>query len=144
MRLDILEHAPEGHQAVSALDRSVRPFLDHELFELVRLRASQINGCAFCVDMHATDLERSGVPTRRIYAVSAWRETDYFSERERAALALTEAVTRIEHGVPDDVWDAAAAVFTEQELANLVIAIATINVWNRLAVTAHKAPPPLD
>lgn len=142
-RLAINRHAPEGYQAVAQLDAYVRRNLDPELLDLVKLRASQLNGCAFCVDLHATDLEKLGVPTRKIYAVSAWRETTFFTGAERAALALTEQVTRLPDGVDDAAWQAAAEVFAERELADLVLAIGTINLWNRIGVTTHLAPPPL-
>ncbi|MEV7228072.1 carboxymuconolactone decarboxylase family protein [Polymorphospora sp. NPDC051019] len=142
-RLNISQHAPQGFQAVAALDRYVRENLDDILFDLVKLRASQLNGCAYCVDMHATDLEKLGQPTRRIYAVSAWRDTGFFTERERAALALTEAITLIATGVDDEVWDEAARLFPERELSDLVLAIGTINVWNRICVSTLTAPPPL-
>lgn len=143
-RLAIREHAPEGYRAVAALDAYVRAHLDHVLLDLVNLRASQLNGCAFCVDRHATDLEVAGVPTRKIYAVSAWRETEYFTERERAALALAERVTHISGGVDEETWDAAAAIFSEREVSDLIIAIGTINLLNRMGVSTRLGPPPLE
>lgn len=142
-RLVINQHAPEGYQAVAALDGYVRRHLDHVLLDLVKLRASQLNGCAFCIDLHATDLEKAGVPTRKIYAVSAWRETSFFTEPERAALALTEQITLIDSGVDEQTWREAARVFSERTLADLVLAIGTINLWNRIGVSTHLAPPPL-
>ncbi|MEV0731609.1 carboxymuconolactone decarboxylase family protein [Polymorphospora sp. NPDC050346] len=142
-RLNIRQHAPQGFQAVADLDRYARENLDDILFDLVKLRASQLNGCAYCVDMHATDLEKLGQPTRRIYAVSAWRDTGFFTERERAALALTEAITMIATGVDDAVWAEAARLFPARELSDLVLAIGTINVWNRICVSTLTAPPPL-
>ncbi len=142
-RLDITQHAPEGFHAVLGLEQYVRGRLDRELLELVKLRASQLNGCAFCVDMHATDLEAAGVPTRKIYAVSAWRETDFFTPTERAALALTEQVTLLPGGVDEETWQSAARELTERELADLLLAIGTINLWNRIAVPTRQAPPPL-
>lgn len=143
-RLAINQHAPQGYQAVAALDGYARRHLDHVLLEVVKLRASQLNGCAFCVDRHATDLEESGVPSRKIYAVSAWRETSFFTETERAALALAEQITHISRGVDDQVWDEAAALFSERELSDLVLAIGTINLLNRMGVATHLAPPALD
>lgn len=142
-RLAINTLAPEGYRAVSALDEYVRRNLDHVLVDLVKLRASQLNGCAYCVDLHATDLERVGVPTRKVYAVATWRETDFFTESERAALALTEQITLIASGVDDDAWQRAAQIFSERELADLVLAIGTINLWNRIGVSTHMTPPPL-
>jgi AhpD family alkylhydroperoxidase len=103
--------------------------------KLVQLRVSQINGCSLCVDMHARELKDTGTPDERIWAVGAWRESPYFSEEERAALALAESVTRLadrSDAVPDAVWDAAADLYDEKELASLLMSIAAINVWNRL------------
>jgi AhpD family alkylhydroperoxidase len=109
--------------------------------ELVHLRASQINGCSVCVDMHAKAARRSGESEERVFAVAAWRETPYFSDAERAALALTETLTRLAdraEQVPDEIWDAAAEHFDEVQLAALVLDIATINVWNRLNVAVRQ------
>lgn len=142
-RLAINHHAPEGYRAVSELDGYVRRNLDHVLLDLVKLRASQLNGCAFCVDLHATDLEKQGVPTRKIYAVSAWWETSFFTDRERAALALTEQVTRISRGVGESTWQATTEVFSERELADLVLAIGTINLLNRIGVATQRSPAAL-
>ena len=116
--------------------------LDPLLAELVKMRASQINGCGFCVDMHGADALKAGETVQRLIAVGAWRDTPFFTERERAALALTEAMTRLADsaGVPDDVWDEAAAHFDEDELAVLVTAIAQINTWNRINVTIRRGP----
>lgn len=142
-RLIINQRAPDGYQAVGALDLYVRQSLDHILVDFVKLRASQLNGCAFCVDMQATDLEESGVPTRKIYAVSAWRETSFFTDRERAALALTEQATFVASGVDEDTWQEAAQVFSERELSDVILAIGTINLWNRIGVSTQLTPPPL-
>lgn len=143
-RISIPKAAPAGYQAVSALERYARSTVDHALLELVKLRASMINGCAFCVDMHSQDALAAGENGRRLFAVAAWHESPFFDERERAALALTDAVTRLaEGGVPDEVWEQAAKHFTEEELANLILAISTINVWNRIAVTSRTPPPAL-
>ncbi|WP_435873058.1 carboxymuconolactone decarboxylase family protein [Micromonospora arborensis] len=136
------EVAPKAYQAVLGLEKYVRSNVDRTVLELVKLRASMINGCAYCVDMHSRDALAGGESSRRLFAVAAWRESPFFDERERATLALTDAVTRLgEHGVPDEVWDAAAKVWSEKELADLVIAIATINVWNRIGVTMQLEPP---
>lgn len=141
-RMNAAEVAPQGYQAVLGLEKYVRANVDHTVLELVKLRASMINGCAFCVDMHSREALDAGESSRRLFAVAAWREASFFDERERAALALTDAVTRLgEHGVPDEVWDAAAKVWSEKELADLVLAIATINVWNRIGVTLRLEPP---
>ena len=109
--------------------------------ELVHLRASQINGCSVCVDMHARAARRAGESEERVFAVAAWRETPYFSDAERAALALTESLTRLADRAdaePDEIWDAAAEHFDEVQLAALVLDIATINVWNRLNVAVRQ------
>ncbi|WP_422743387.1 carboxymuconolactone decarboxylase family protein [Micromonospora sp. WMMD754] len=143
-RIDMAAVAPEAYRAVLGLEKYVRANVDHTVLELVKLRASMLNGCAFCVDMHSREALEAGENSRRLFAVAAWREAPFFDERERTALALTESVTRLgDHGVPDDVWDAAAKVWSEKELADLVTAIATINVWNRVAVTCRTQPPAL-
>lgn len=143
-RLDIAHRAPEGYRATLQLDAYVRRQLDPELLDLVKLRASQLNGCAFCVDMHATDLEQLGVASRKIYAVSAWSEAGFFSGRERAALALTEQITHLSGGVDDPTWQAAAAEFSDRELSDLVLAIGTINLQNRIGVSTRMSPPSLE
>ncbi|WP_406041788.1 carboxymuconolactone decarboxylase family protein [Micromonospora sp. NBC_00898] len=141
-RIDMAAVAPEAYRAVLGLEKYVQTNVDHTVLELVKLRASMLNGCSFCVDMHSRDALAAGESSRRLFAVAAWREAPFFDERERTALALTDAVTRLgEHGVPDEVWDAAAKVWSEKELADLVVAIATINVWNRIAVTSRTEPP---
>ncbi|MEV6812791.1 carboxymuconolactone decarboxylase family protein [Micromonospora sp. NPDC051296] len=141
-RMNVAEVAPEAYQSVLGLEKYVRANVDHTVLELVKLRASMLNGCAYCVDMHSREAAAAGESNRRLFAVAAWREAPFFDERERAALALTDAVTRLgEHGVPDDVWASAAAVWPEKALADLVLAIATINVWNRIAVTFRSQPP---
>ncbi|SCE85307.1 alkylhydroperoxidase AhpD family core domain-containing protein [Micromonospora viridifaciens] len=141
-RINMAAVAPEAYQAVLGLEKYVRQNLDHTVLELVKLRASMLNGCAFCVDMHSRDALAAGESSRRLFAVAAWRDAPFFDERERTALALTDAVTRLgEHGVPDDVWDDAAKVWSEKELADLLMAIATINVWNRISVSTRNEPP---
>lgn len=143
-RLDLTQTAPDGIRAVLALEQYVRRNVAHRLFEMVKLRASMVNGCAYCVDMHSTDLLAAGEDVRRVVAVSAWRESTFFSDEERAALDLTDAVTRLgEGGVSDEVWDAARSHFDDTELAHLLLAIAVINVWNRTAITTHVPAPPL-
>jgi AhpD family alkylhydroperoxidase len=141
-RIDLTTVAPEAFQAVLGLEGYVRANVERRVLELVKLRASMLNGCAYCVDMHSRESLDAGESSRRLFAVAAWREAPFFDERERAALALTDAVTRLgEHGVPDEVWDDAARVFAEKEVADLIVAIATINVWNRIAVTSRTQPP---
>jgi AhpD family alkylhydroperoxidase len=134
--------APGVSQAMSQLQRYVSESgLEPILLELVKTRASQINGCAFCLDMHTKDARAHGETEQRLYALSAWRETPFYSERERAALAWTEAVTLVsETHVPDDVYEQARKQFSEQELANLTLAIIAINGWNRLAISFRTVP----
>jgi AhpD family alkylhydroperoxidase len=109
--------------------------LERSLIELVKMRASQINGCAYCLDMHSKDARAAGETEQRLYLLDAWRETPLYSERERAALAWTEAVTRVAEGhVPDDVYDEVSNHFTEDELVALTLAITTVNSWNRLNI----------
>ncbi|MDT0461819.1 carboxymuconolactone decarboxylase family protein [Streptomyces gibsoniae] len=121
----------------AAADAKVEP----ELLELVRIRASQLNGCAFCLDMHTKDARAGGETEQRIYALNAWRETPFFTERERAALALTEAVTFVAEGqVPDAAYAEAARVFDEAQIAALVWAAAVINAYNRIAIATRMVP----
>ncbi|WP_375764645.1 carboxymuconolactone decarboxylase family protein [Bradyrhizobium sp. Pha-3] len=132
---------PEAMKALQALSESTKPALPEKLLELVHLRASQINGCSVCVDMHPKLARRAGETDERMFAVGAWRDAPYFTEAERAALALTEAMTRLsdrEDPVTDAVWDEAAKHFDEQQLASLVLGIAAINVWNRLNVAVRQ------
>ena len=142
-RLTITDVSPDAYKAVMGMEAFARRHNDPVLYELVKLRASIINGCGFCVDMHSTDALKAGESSRRLFGVAAWREAEsLFTEKERAAFALTDAVTRLgDHGVPDDVWDTAAAHFDKAELANLLMAIATINVWNRLAIATKQDLP---
>ena len=134
----------EGFQHVLALEHHVRSRIDSELLELVKLRASMLNGCAHCIDMHSTEAMNNGEDVRRLFALAAWRESAFFTDTELAALALTDAVTRLdEQGVPDDVFDAAVTAFGTEGVGDLALAIATINVWNRLAITAHAETPAL-
>ena len=133
---------PEAMQALYALGRSVgKGGLSIKTQELIHLRASQINGCGVCVDMHARNLKQAGETDERLMAVAAWRDTPYFTEAERAALYLTEAATRLSDRpdpVPDEIWDEAARHYNERELAAVLLAIATINVWNRLNVATRQ------
>jgi AhpD family alkylhydroperoxidase len=138
-RLQLVDVAPRQYGAMSRLSSSVD--LDHGLRLLIEIRASQINGCAFCLDMHWKDARAAGESEERLYMLGAWRESPLYSERERAALELCEAMTKIaDHGVPDDVWERAAAAFSDDELAQVVYAIAVINTWNRLQVTTQAEP----
>ncbi len=132
--------AREVYRAIDALDESV--VLDEPLRDLVRLRASQLNGCAWCVDQHSRDARAGGDDERRIWTLSVWRETPFFDARERAALALTEAMTLLPaNGVPDEVYEDAAREFSPEELGNLMGAIIAINAWNRVGVATGMQPP---
>jgi AhpD family alkylhydroperoxidase len=144
VRLAVDELCPASTKAMNALEAAVRKGgLEPALAELVRLRASQINGCAYCVDMHSRDALAAGETERRLFGLPAWRETPFFTAREQAALALTESMTRLaDRAVSDEVYAAAAAHFSDNELADLIWAIAVINTWNRLGAAAH--PWPLD
>ena len=141
-RLDIYKASPDALKAMLAFSAATEKLgLEKPLLELVKLRASQINGCAFCVDMHAADARKGGETERRLYAVAVWQETPFFTPRERAALAWTEAVTRIStSGAPDDVYAALNAQFTQKEQMDLTLAISMINCWNRLAIAFRKMP----
>ena len=134
--------APGAMEALQALRKSAkRAGVPQTTAFLVHLRASQINGCSVCVEMHARELKQAGQPDERVFAVAAWREAPYFTDAERAALALTEAATRLSDRadpVPDEVWEDATRHYDEQALAGLVLAIANINVWNRLNVATHQ------
>jgi AhpD family alkylhydroperoxidase len=143
-RLSVQEIDPAAQEAVLGLEDCVHhTALERPLRELIKIRASQLNGCAFCLDMHHRDARAGGEDQRRLDVLSAWREApELYSYRERAALALTEAVTEIgRDGVPDDVWTGAREHFDEAEMVQLLMAIVTINVWNRLAVSTHQRLP---
>jgi len=132
---------PDAMKALHTLGDLTKNSLPEKLLELVHLRASQINGCSVCVDMHPKLARKAGETDERLFAVAAWRDTPYFTESERAALALTEALTRISDRadpVPDAIWNEADKHFDEQQLAALVLAIANINVWNRVNVTIRQ------
>ncbi|MBR0698138.1 carboxymuconolactone decarboxylase family protein [Bradyrhizobium lablabi] len=132
---------PEAMKALQALSETTKQGLPEKLLELVHLRASQINGCSVCVYMHPKLARRAGETDERLFSVAAWRDAPYFTEAERAALALTEALTRLsdrEDAVPDAVWNEADKRFDEHELAALILAVATINVWNRLNVAVRQ------
>ncbi len=134
-------YEPAAYDAMDAVDQYLdRCGLDPLLLHLVRLRASQLNGCAYCIDMHWKDLRAAGETEQKLYGLDAWRESPYYSDRERAALAWTEAVTRIEGHVPDGVFDEVRAHFSNQELSNLTLAISQINAWNRLSIASRLVP----
>jgi AhpD family alkylhydroperoxidase len=139
--VDIYKQFPEGYRAVSQLEQVCADAMDPVLFELVKLRASQVNGCAYCIDMHHKDARAKGESEERLYMLDAWRNATVYTDAERAALALTEAMTRIaDDHVPADVEAAARAHFDERSYAALVFTVATINTWNRLAITSYSEP----
>jgi len=142
-RVDYQKASPKALQAMYGLETAVRSSgLERPLLELVKLRASQINGCAFCIDMHTREAHEAGESHRRLHLVGAWREAPFFTARERAALAWTEAVTRVaDSHVPDDVFEQASQEFTETELVNLTLAVVAINGWNRFAIIVRVPPP---
>jgi AhpD family alkylhydroperoxidase len=142
-RLDPSSVAPEAYEAVCALDSYVAQCgLEHSLLELVKTRASQINGCAYCLHMHTRDARRHGESEERLYLLGAWRESPLYSERERAALAWTEALTLIaETGAPDEAYAQARAQFSAEELVKLTVAIGLINTWNRIAIGFRMIHP---
>lgn len=140
MRVNIQQIEPEAFKAVYALER----YLSHSGLtpihqELIKLRASQLNGCAFCINMHVNEARQHGETEQRLHLVAVWRETTLFTPEERALLALTEEVTNIGHHVSDATYGAAAALFDEHYLAQAIMAIAAINVWNRIAITTQLA-----
>jgi AhpD family alkylhydroperoxidase len=141
-RLGWAQHAPEVYKAMIRLDSVAKQGLDHKLYELVKIRASQINHCAFCLDMHTKDALAAGESVERIVQLSAWQESRHFyTEKELAAIELTEAITVLTDGfVPDEVYARAAEHFEETELAQLVAAITVINAWNRFGVTFRMTP----
>lgn len=141
-RLNAKLLAPEGYQALRGLQEYVeKSGLEHSLIELVKIRASQINGCAFCIAMHTGDARKMGETDERMHLLHAWRETPIFTARERAAMAWTEAVTLLNEGhVPDEVYDEARKHFSEKELADLNFAVIAINAWNRIAVSFRMVP----
>ena len=145
-RLNIAQLAPDVYKAMVALDSAARKGLDPTLVELMLTRASQLNHCAWCLDMHTRDARKAGVSEQKLYLLNAWEEArDLYSDKERAALALTEAVTVLTDGfVPDAVYNEAAEHFADAELAQLISVILTINAWNRIAVTSRMAPPVRD
>ncbi|TQN28466.1 AhpD family alkylhydroperoxidase [Haloactinospora alba] len=138
--MDFQKNAPRVFKAVVALDTAARAGLEETLVELVQIRASQINHCAYCIQYHTVDARKAGESDERIHQLSAWHESSSFTPRERAALALTEAVTRLPEGVSDEVYDQAAEHFDDAELAQLTAVIFTVNVWNRMNVTTRTTP----
>ena len=138
-RFDYREFSPDPVQAMRALEKYIAGCgLDHKFIHLLKLRASQINGCAFCIDMHSIDARAAGESEQRLYALNAWRETSFFTDRERAGLAWVEAITLVsETHVPDDLYDETRRHFTEKEIFDLTFVASTINAWNRIAVASR-------
>jgi len=141
-RLEYRKFSQEPYQAMLALEKYLATCgLDHKFMHLLKLRASQINGCAFCIDMHSLDARAAGETEQRLYALNAWRETPFFSDRERAGLAWIEAVTLVaQTHVPDEIYEEALAHFSEKEIVDLTYLATTINAWNRLAVATRAMP----
>jgi len=141
-RLNLMKIAPQSLRSLLDLTNTIaHSRLEKSLLELVKIRASQINGCAYCLDMHWKDLRAIGEGEQRLYSLDAWRECPYYTDRERAALAWTEAVTRVADGhVPDAVYDQVRPCFNEKELSDLTLAAAAINAWNRLSIAARIVP----
>jgi len=142
-RLKIYKASPELYEAMMTLSAAAAKDVEPEPGELIKIRASQINHCAFCLDMHTRDARKEGVSEQKLDLLAAWAEAgDLFTERERAALALTEAITELGHGgVPDDVYEQAAAAFSDRELGQVIAMAVTINAWNRINAAVHTAPP---
>ncbi|HEY1686523.1 MAG TPA: carboxymuconolactone decarboxylase family protein [Tepidisphaeraceae bacterium] len=141
-RINPFTASPNGYKALACVEQYLaQSSIEKMLLHLIKLRASQINGCAFCIDMHWKDLRAGGETEQRMYGLDAWRESPYYTDRERAALAWTEAVTLIREGhVEDAVYDEVRKAFSEKELTDLTIAIGLINAWNRLAISLRAVP----
>lgn len=141
-RSDYAKVAPGAYRAMAGLEHYLHESgLEESLLHLIKLRASQINGCAYCLDMHWKDLKSISEPDQRLYELNAWEEAPFYSDRERAALAWTESVTRVaETRVPDEVYESVRKHFSEKEIADLTLAVAAINAWNRLAISARTVP----
>jgi len=138
-RIDIIASQPGAYKAMSALEGYVKASSLSTIHkDLIKIRASQINGCAFCINMHTVDARKAGETEQRIYLLNAWRETDLYTEEERAILALTEEVTNIKNHVSDETYQKAAALFDENYLTDIIMTIVTINSWNRLVITSQK------
>ena len=142
-RVDYVKAAPAAYKAAGQLDMALKTSgLEYSLFELVKTRASQINGCAYCVHMHTSDAMKHGETAMRLFMLNAWRESSLYTPRERAALAWTESLTRIaDKGAPDDQYEALKQHFSEAEIANLTILIGMINLWNRVAIGLRSEHP---
>ena len=141
-RIDARKHAQEAQKAMYALEQYIAGCgLEHKLVHLMKMRASQINGCAYCIDMHSKDARALGETEQRLYELDAWRETAFYTDRERAALDWTEALTLVSQThVPDSVYEEAREYFSEKEIVDLTFVVTTINAWNRLAIALRAVP----
>ncbi len=141
-RIDYQKYALDAQHAMYALEKYIATCgLDHKLIHLLKMRASQINGCAFCIDMHSKDARALGETEQRLYALDAWRETPFYTDRERAALEWTESLTLVSQThVPDEVFETVKKHFSEKEIVDLTFLITTINAWNRIAISARAVP----
>lgn len=140
-RVVVREVEPKAYEAMLGLEKYLaKTSLDASLKELIKIRVSQINGCAYCINLHTTDARNMGETEQRIYALSAWRETPYFTKTERVVLALAEEITFISKGVSDKTYQEASEMLDEHTLSQAIIAIVTINAWNRIAVSTHQQP----
>lgn len=141
-RLNFYKSSPDAMKAIAGLEQHLaKSSLEKTLVELVRLRASQINGCAYCIDLHSEEARFGGETERRLVSLLVWRKTPFFSDRERAALEWTEAVTLVaQNHVPDEIWKQVKPHFTPEEIVDLTLLVSTINVWNRFAIAFRKTP----
>lgn len=142
-RVNISRQLPKAYQAMQGLERFLaeEASIEHSLIELIKIRTSQINGCAYCIQMHTQDARKAGESEKRIYALNAWRETPYFSAAERSALALTEAITAISvQHVSEELYAEAAEHFSQEQIGEIIIAATTINAWNRIAISTGLQP----
>jgi AhpD family alkylhydroperoxidase len=141
-RINYSKYAPEAQKALYALERYIATCgLDHKLIHLIKMRASQINGCAFCIDMHSKDARAIGETEQRLYELNAWRETPFYTDAERAALEWTESLTLVsETHVPDEVYESVRKHFSEKEIVDLTLIAGMINLWNRLAISVRAVP----
>ena len=140
-RVVIKELEPKAYEAMFGLEKYLsKTNLDASLKELIKIRVSQINGCAYCIDLHTREARSMGETEQRVYALSAWRETSWFTQKERVVLALAEEITFISKGVSDKTYSAAAELFDDHTLAQAIMAIVTINAWNRIAIATHMRP----
>lgn len=146
LRINHYEADPEAYRAMQKLEGFMKTTeLDHNLYELIKIRSSQINGCSFCLDMHTRDIRKLGESEQRVYLISVWRETPLFTDKEKAALELTEALTRVsEGGVSDVLYRKVREHFSEKEYIALIMAVNTINAWNRLAIATNMYPGCMD